>query len=211
MSYIQYPTREARKNYFPVPNQVMQLQLPWKELAVYLYLIHRYRYQYKTDFNYPRMVCDVFGFSDQMARKLLNDLYAKGLYSIVGSMIFPKHCFEKWEQWPEKFFPLPKELFALELSTGEIVLYAYLLYREKRDTFDCLVSRNQLQEVMGMSSNTVAKCVRSLEEKKFIETERTTYRRRNGEPMNGPLRFHILPIEGAKAKLCEMQIGDVCG
>lgn len=209
MSYIQYPTREARKNYFPIPNQVMQLQLPWKELAVYLYLIHRYRYQYKTDFNYPRMVSEVFGISEKTARKLLNSLYVKGLFNMVGPMIFPKYRFEEWDQWPEKFFPLPKELFVLGLSTGEIALYAYLLCREKRDTFDCLVSRNQLQEVMGMSSNTVAKCVRSLEEKKFIETERTTYRRRNGEPMNGPLRFRILPIEGAKTKLCEMQMGDV--
>lgn len=165
MSYIRYPTRVAKKNYFPVPNQVMQLQLPWKELAVYLYLIHGYHYQYQTDFDYPRMVREVFGMSERTARKLLNTLFAKGLYRMVGPMIFPKHCFEKWEQWPEKFFPLPKELFALELSTGEIVLYAYLLYRENRDTFDCLVSRSRLQEVMGMSSNTVAKCVRLLEEK----------------------------------------------
>ncbi len=63
MAYIRYPSREAKRNYFPVPNCVMELKLPWKKLAVYLYLIHRYRYQYRTGFDYPRMLSESFGIS----------------------------------------------------------------------------------------------------------------------------------------------------
>lgn len=187
----------------------MELHLPWKKLAVYLYLVHRYRYQYKTDFDYPRMLSESFGISKQTAKKHLDYLFEEGLIHTVGPMIFPAHCVQHWDEWPENFFPLPKELFNLGLSMGEVALYSYLMYREKRKTFDCLVSRNRIREVMGMSTNTVAKCVRSLEEKKFIETERTTCRRRNGDPLNGQLRFRILPIEGAKQKLGEMQLQNV--
>ena len=32
----------------------------------------------------------------------------------------------------KNFFPLPTELFHLELDFGEIAVYAYLMYRENR-------------------------------------------------------------------------------
>ena len=32
----------------------------------------------------------------------------------------------------KNFFPLPKDLFHLELCAGEIAVYTYLMYRENR-------------------------------------------------------------------------------
>lgn len=38
------------------------------------------------------------------------------------------------------FFPLPNEIFNLGLSAGEIVVYAYLMFRENRKTYQCYPS-----------------------------------------------------------------------
>ena len=35
----------------------------------------------------------------------------------------------------KNYFPLPNEIFMLDLSAGEIAVYAYLLYREDRKPF----------------------------------------------------------------------------
>ena len=37
----------------------------------------------------------------------------------------------------KNYFPLPNEIFCLGLSTGEIAVYAYLMYCEDRKTFQC--------------------------------------------------------------------------
>ena len=44
--------------------------------------------------------------------------------------------------WPTRdavrdYFPLPKEIFLLGLSAAEIAIYAYLLFCEDRQTFQC--------------------------------------------------------------------------
>ena len=48
----------------------------------------------------------------------------------------------KYEQYPSRsakrnYFPLPNEIFSLELSTGEIATYAYLMRCEDRETYQC--------------------------------------------------------------------------
>ena len=45
--------------------------------------------------------------------------------------------------WPTRdpvkdYFPLPKEIFSLGLSAAEIAIYAYLLFCDDRQTFQCL-------------------------------------------------------------------------
>ena len=37
----------------------------------------------------------------------------------------------------KNYFPLPNEIFSLDLASGEIAVYSYLLYREDRKTFQC--------------------------------------------------------------------------
>ena len=44
--------------------------------------------------------------------------------------------------WPTRdsvkdYFPLPEEIFSLGLSAAEIAIYAYLLFCEDRQTFQC--------------------------------------------------------------------------
>ena len=72
------------------------------------------------------------------------------------------------------YFPLPNEIFYLDLSYGEIAVYAYLLHCENRKSFQCYPSYKNIGEALNMSRNTVCKYIRQLEEKEFITTEPTT-------------------------------------
>lgn len=98
----------------------------------------------------------------------------------------------------KKYFPLPNEIFCLNLSYGEIAVYAYLLYRENRKTFQCHPSYKTIGQSMKMSRNTVSKYVKLLEQKQLIRTEATDIRTANGVKRNGNLLYTILPIEHAK-------------
>lgn len=96
------------------------------------------------------------------------------------------------------FFPLPNEIFNLGLSAGEIVVYAYLMYRENRKTYQCYPSYRTIGEAVGMSRNTVKKYVDALVEKQLIYTEPTTVETRDGKARNGNLLYTIRPLENAR-------------
>ena len=49
-----------------------------------------------------------------------------------------------------RFFLLPNEIFTLELSAGEIAVYAYLLFCEDRETHLCYPSFRKIGEHTGM-------------------------------------------------------------
>lgn len=111
-----------------------------------------------------------------------------------------------WNQNPAgKFFPLPNDLFRLELLPGEIAVYAYLMYRENRQTFQCHPSYTTIGKAVGMSPNTVRKYVQSLEEKHLICTQPTTVVRKDGVKRNGSLLYTIRPIEEAKSYMIERE------
>lgn len=49
----------------------------------------------------------------------------------------------KFTRYPKRdairdYFPLPNEIFSLGLSTGEIAVYAYLMYSEDRKHFSAI-------------------------------------------------------------------------
>ena len=69
---------------------------------------------------------------------------------------------------PGDYFPLPKAIFRLNLSAGEIAVYAFLMYCEDRKTFQCHPSYTTIGDATGMSKSTVKKYVESLERKGFI-------------------------------------------
>ena len=81
---------------------------------------------------------------------------------------------------PTNFFPLPNEIFMLELSPGEIAVYAYLLYREDRVTYKCYPSYGTIAKALHISRNTVRKYVDKLREKRLIDTEQTMVFTRDG-------------------------------
>ena len=107
-----------------------------------------------------------------------------------------------FQKWPKReplkhFFPVPNEIFILGLSPGEIAVYCYLLRTEDRQTFQCYPSYEAIGKAVGVSKNTVAKYVRSLEEKGLIRTEPSTVTTKDGRVRNGSLIYNIRPIQEA--------------
>lgn len=107
------------------------------------------------------------------------------------------------------YFPLPNEIFYLNLSYGEIAVYSYLLHCENRKSFQCYPSYKTIGEALQMSRNTVSKYIRQLEEKQFITTEPTAVYTSRGEKRNGNLLYTILPIEKAKQHFYNQQFKNI--
>lgn len=100
----------------------------------------------------------------------------------------------KFTRYPKRdairdYFPLPNEIFSLGLSTGEIAVYAYLMYCEDRKTFQCHPSYKTIGKAVGMSKNTVRKHVDGLTKKRLITTEPTSVYTQKGEKRNGNLLY----------------------
>ena len=97
----------------------------------------------------------------------------------------------------DKFFIVPNAVFHLGLSSGEIVVYSYLMFCEDRKTFQCYPSYKTIGSAVGMSVNTVRKYVQSLEKKRLITTEWTMVRTKSGKAHNGTLKYTIRPVQEA--------------
>ena len=95
------------------------------------------------------------------------------------------------------YFTLPNEIFNMDLSAGEIALYAFLMRMEDRKTYTCYPSFKTIGNALKMSRNTVMKYVRLLEEKELISIERTIVEHHDGSMKNGNLMYKILPIKQA--------------
>ena len=106
----------------------------------------------------------------------------------------------------KNYFPVPNEIFSLGLSSDAISIYGYLLSREDRKTYECLVSYRMISEAIGKSVTTVRKYVMELEERSLIRTERTNVVTKEGRKRNGRLLYHILPIQMAIDQLHERQL-----
>ena len=117
----------------------------------------------------------------------------------------------KYKQYPKRnaiknYFPLPNEIFCLDLCYGEIAVYAYLMYCEDRKNFQCYPSYRTISRAVGLSRNTVKKYVSTLEEKRLIFTEPTTVCTKDGRKRNGSLLYTIRPIEEAKEHYFDLQL-----
>ena len=107
---------------------------------------------------------------------------------------------------PGEYFPMPKSIFRLGLTAGEILVYTYLMYCEDRKTFQCHPSYKTIGKAIGMSKNTVKKYVDSLIEKQLITAEPTSVITQKGEKRNGNLRYTIRPIAEALEQYYEQQL-----
>ena len=106
----------------------------------------------------------------------------------------------------KNYFQVPNEIFSLGLSSDAISIYGYLLSREDRKTYECLVSYRMISEAIGKSVTTVRKYVMELEERSLIRTERTNVVTKEGRKRNGRLLYHILPIQMAIDQFHERQL-----
>lgn len=95
----------------------------------------------------------------------------------------------------KSFFPLPNAIFRIGLTSGEILVYTYLMYCEDRKTYQCHPSYSTIGEAVGMSKNTVKKNVDGLRKKGLINTEYTTVTTKDGRVHNGSLLYTLLPID----------------
>ena len=108
----------------------------------------------------------------------------------------------KYNRYPKRdavknYFPLPNEIFCLDLSAGEIAVYAYLMYCEDRKTFQCHPSYKTIGSAVGLSKNTVKKYIDGLVSKQLITTEPTSIITKKGQKHNGTLLYTIRPIQEA--------------
>ena len=109
----------------------------------------------------------------------------------------------------KNYFPLPNEIYDLGLSRGAISVYSFLLRREDRKTYQCLLGYREIGEGVGMCVTTVRKYVAELEERSLIRTERTTVTTKDGRKRNGRLLYHILPIQLAIDQYYERHMADL--
>lgn len=91
-------------------------------------------------------------------------------------------------------FPFPNEIFLLGLCPGELAVYSYLLCCANRETHQCWPSYRTISKAVGMSLNTVRKCVCALVDKGLIHTENTFVITKTGLKRNGNLLYTILPF-----------------
>lgn len=117
----------------------------------------------------------------------------------------------KFNRYPKRdairnYFPMPNEIFSLGLSSGEILVYAYLMFCEDRKTYQCHPSYLTIGNAIGMSRNTVRKYVAGLEEKHLIYTEPTIIFTKDNRKLNGNLLYTIRPVEEAIQYNLQQQI-----
>lgn len=117
----------------------------------------------------------------------------------------------KYKHYPKRdaiknYFPLPNEIFNLNLSSGEIAVYSFLMRCEDRKTFQCHPSYKTIGKALKMSQNTVRKYVARLIDKKLITAEPTKIQSKDGRKRNGSLLYTILPIEEVVRQNYETQM-----
>ena len=108
----------------------------------------------------------------------------------------------KYNRYPKRdavknYFPLPNEIFCLDLSAGEIAVHAYLMFCEDRKTFQCHPSYKTIGFAVGLSKNTVKKHIDGLVAKQLITTEPTSVITKKGQKHNGTLLYTIRTIQDA--------------
>ena len=120
----------------------------------------------------------------------------------------------KHQKWPKRdsiknYFLVPNEVFLLGLSPGELAVYSYLLFCEDRSTYQCWPSFKTIGKATGMSTNTVRKYVRMLEDRGLITAEATSIIMKDGQKRNGNLLFTIRPIQEAVEQFYQQQLEKV--
>ena len=87
MKYNRYPTRDAIRNYFPLPNEIFQLGLTPGELAVYSFLLkceNRETYQCYPSY---RTIGEAVGMSRNTVKKHVDSLVEKRLIYTEPTMV----------------------------------------------------------------------------------------------------------------------------
>ena len=207
MKYYPHPRRSARKDHFPLANKLFSFGLDPAALMIYAYLSYLMLLGVGASGASCRSISKELGMSENTVRKHLRSLERLRLAKKEGGAYVPLGWLRREDA--KNFFPLPVEIFQFRLTPGAFAVYAYLLNREHRKTFDCVVSANKIAAATCMSRNTVRKYVGELEEQMLIETERTSVYTKKHLKYNGALRYRILPVQTALDYLHERQLAEL--
>ena len=113
--------------------------------------------------------------------------------------------YRKMDSYKE-FFLLPNDIFNLDLTPGEIAVYAFRIRCENRQSFQCYPSYKTISKSVGMSIKTVQRYVRMLEDKRLISTEPTQIMMKSFIKKNGSLKYTIHPFQEAVEYYTQRQI-----
>ena len=200
-----YLARPNPRQYrFALPNEIFQCGLNAAEFAILAYL---FRCAGKKQEPPPiRKIMVSLGLCRNTMKKYLRRLLERGFISVLrADDLFSGFSLthdtvvltDKLQLRARHFFTMPNMIFHFRLSVGELAVYAYLLFRENRKSFECWPGSKTIGAALGMSKNTVLKYLRRLRDKEFITTEPTKICRRDGTRWNGNLKCHIRPIHSA--------------
>ena len=185
MAYIPY--RRAPSAFrFPLPNRIWKHRLKYPDFSVLAYLHYRHHRRLPGRVSSAELT-GTLGLKPGAVRRILDVLTRQGL---VTPDLVPVED-------GAKFFSLPDEVFHLDLGCAAIAVYAFLLYRENRKTYQCTLSYKAIGHAIGASNNTVRKYVLELEAAGLIATNRTVVVGADGMERNGCLRYTILPVQSA--------------
>lgn len=185
MAYIPY-RRDPSAFRFPLPNRIWKHHLKYPDFSVLAYLHYRHHRELPGRASVTELT-GTLGLKPGAVRRILDALTRQGLVTpdlvpVVGR---------------EKYFSLPDEVFYLNLGSAAIAVYAFLLYRENRKTYQCTLSYKAIGHAIDASNNTVRKYVLELEAAGLIATARTVVVGADGMERNGCLRYTILPVQNA--------------
>ena len=178
--------RDSRSFRFPLPNRIWKYHLKYPAFSVLAYLHYR-RHRGLPGKATPAELADALDLKTGVISSILEELVQQGL--ITSELVAVSTN--------EKFFSLPDEVFHLDLGCTAIAIYAFLLYRENRKTYQCTLSYKAIGYAIGASNNTVRKYVLELEAAGLIATNRTVVVGADGMERNGCLRYTILPVQNA--------------
>ena len=185
MAYIPY-RRDPSVFRFPLPNRIWKHHLKYPDFSVLAYLHYRCHRGLPGKAT-PEELADALDLKTGVIDPILAELVQQGL---ITPDLIPVST-------NEKFFSLPDEVFHLDLGCAAIAIYAFLLYRENRKTYQCTLSYKTIGQAIGASNNTVRKYVLELEAAGLIATNRTVVVGADGMERNGCLRYTILPVQNA--------------
>lgn len=104
------------------------------------------------------------------------------------------------------FFSLPNEIFLLGLTPSAFLVYSYLRRSANRDTHQYYPSYKTIGAAVGLSKNTVQKCICELVDKGLVSTADTSVITRDGRKCNGSLMYTICPVHEVVEEYYQRQL-----
>lgn len=177
-----WPRYDPRHYRFAIPNAVWEYKLKPVEFVFFSYLCYRRTPGVLT----PEIIAADVHMTTSTVKKYLGSLASKRLVNKDGTSAL---C-----RMDKKFFTLPNEIFLLRLPPSALLVYAYLLLIEDRQSHTCHPSYNTIAVATRISKNTAMKSVGVLLEMELITVQPSSYFDKYGLKWKGNNLYTILPI-----------------